>query len=253
MRCATRYIAKQQRSDWGAIGRSKPGVSVEEEDAMFAVVFEVQPKSEQWGTYLELAKKLKPEIENIDGFIDNERFQSQRTKERVLSLSTWRDEKAVIRWRTQQMHHDVQVMGRQDVFADYRLRVGEVTADSDPPPGLTVHEQRFDETDVGAAKVLTITEVTPLSGEGPAREDFATDVGLPPPGTRGLVEAEAYVSIYTPGKILLLAGWTESVAAGSWVPHADVGGRVRQRHVRVIRDYGIRDRREAPQYYPPVR
>lgn len=220
---------------------------------MFAVVFEVQPKREQWDTYLELAKTLKPEIENIDGFIDNERFQSRRTEGRILSLSTWRDEKAVIRWRTQRMHHETQLKGRHDVLADYHLRVGEVTADSDPPPGLSVHEQRFDETEVGAAKVLTITEVTPPSGEGRVREDFAADLGLPPRGARGLVDAEAYVSIYTPGKMLLLAGWTESVAAGMWVPRADVSGRVRHRHMRVIRDYGIRDRREAPQYYPPVK
>ncbi len=220
---------------------------------MFAVVFEVQPKREQWDRYLELAKALKPEIENIDGFIDNERFQSRRTEGRVLSLSTWRDEKAVIRWRTQQMHHDVQVKGRHEVFADYHLRVGEVTVDSDPPPGLTVHEQRFDETEVGAAKVLTITELTPLSAEGQLSEEFAAAVGLPPPGTRGLVEAETYMSIYAPGKMLLLAGWTESVEAERWVPRTDVGGRVRHRYVRVIRDYGIGDRREAPQYYPPVR
>ena len=26
----------------------------------------------------------------------------------------------------------------------------------------------------------------------------------------------------------------------------------RARHVRIIRDYGMFDRREAPQYYPPV-
>jgi heme-degrading monooxygenase HmoA len=226
---------------------------MQEEGTMFAVVFEVQPKPGQRDTYLELAKMLKPEIENIDGFIDNERFQSRRTEGRVLSLSTWRDEKAAIRWRTQQMHHDVQVKGRHEVFADYHLRVGEVTADSDPPPGLTVHEQRFDETEVGAAKVLTITDVTPLSAEGRGSEDFATDVGLPAPATRGLVDAETYLSIHTPGKMLLLAGWTESASAARWVPHTDVGGRVRHRCVRVIRDYGIHDRREAPQYYRPVR
>jgi len=25
------------------------------------------------------------------------------------------------------------------------------------------------------------------------------------------------------------------------------------RHIRVVRDYGMFDRREAPQYYPPVK
>jgi heme-degrading monooxygenase HmoA len=57
---------------------------------MFVVIFEVQPKQERWSDYLDLAKYLKPKLEAIDGFIDNERFESKRTKGRVLSLSTWR-------------------------------------------------------------------------------------------------------------------------------------------------------------------
>ncbi len=79
---------------------------------MFAVIFEVQPKKERWNDYLDLAKYLKPKLEAIDGFIDNERFESKRTKGRVLSLSTWRDEKAVVRWRTHGEHHGVQEKGR---------------------------------------------------------------------------------------------------------------------------------------------
>lgn len=58
---------------------------------MSAVIFEVRPKAERWDDYLELAKLLRPEIERVDGFIDNERFASRRTEGRLLSLSTWRD------------------------------------------------------------------------------------------------------------------------------------------------------------------
>jgi len=67
---------------------------------MFAVIFEVQPKAEQWNDYLELAKLLRPELEQIPGFVDNERYKSLHDETRVLSVSTWADEKAVIRWRT---------------------------------------------------------------------------------------------------------------------------------------------------------
>src|SRR5260370_25512843 len=82
-------------------GRWPPPIAERsKEDAMFAVIFEVQPKPERWDDYLGLAKQLKPKLEAIDGFIDNERFESKRTKGRLLSLSTWRDEKAVIRWRS---------------------------------------------------------------------------------------------------------------------------------------------------------
>src|ERR1700742_3011123 len=125
---------------------------------MFAVIFEVQPKKDRFDDYLNLAKLLKPELEQIDGFIDNERFGSKRTEGRLLSLSIWRDEKALIRWRTLAIHHDVQRQGRFEVFEDYHLRVGEIAADSALPEGQMPTPQRLDETDIGAAKLVTITE-----------------------------------------------------------------------------------------------
>ena len=123
---------------------------------MFVVIFEVQPKQERWDDYPALARQLKPKLQAIDGFIDNERFRSRRTEGRLLSLSTWRDEKAVVRWRTHGEHHGVQEKGRFEVFQDYHLRVGEVTADSQPPRGMRLARQRLDETEVGAAKCLVM-------------------------------------------------------------------------------------------------
>src|SRR5574338_1391203 len=105
---------------------------------MFAVIFEVTPKKERWDDYLGLAKFLKPKLEAIDGFIDNERFKSKRPEGRLLSLSTWRDEKSVVRWRTHESHHGVQKKGRFEIFDDYHLRVGEVTDDTLPPEGLAL-------------------------------------------------------------------------------------------------------------------
>ncbi|MBX6322960.1 MAG: antibiotic biosynthesis monooxygenase, partial [Rhodospirillaceae bacterium] len=131
---------------------------------MFVVIFEVRPRPERLDDYRALARQLRPKLEAIDGFIDNERFSSTRRAGRMLSLSTWRDEKAVVRWRTQPDHYRVQQAGRREIFADYHLRVGEVTADSAPPPGLGVEERRFDETEVGAARRVTISEQAPRPG-----------------------------------------------------------------------------------------
>ena len=75
---------------------------------MFSVIFEVHPKQEKFDLYLELAKGLRPILEGIDGFIDNERFESTRRPGWILSHSTWRDEKSVVRWRTVGKHHDIQ-------------------------------------------------------------------------------------------------------------------------------------------------
>ena len=213
---------------------------------MFAVIFEVQPTTETKETYLGLAKFLKPELEQIEGFIDNERFASQKTEGRVLSLSTWHDEKAVIRWRTLGVHHVIQETGRLAVFTDYHLRVGEITADTQSPAGETLEQQRFDTTTVGNARVVTITEVPPGAA---APSLTAYD---------GLVDVERYEGITVPGKSLHLASWRDEAALAAWQANgsqpssAAPGLPVRYRTVRIIRDYGMRDRREAPQYYPPV-
>ena len=76
---------------------------------MFAVIFEVHPNDGRKDDYLDLAKHLKPILEKIDGFVDNERFESKLRPGWVLSHSTWRDEKSVVRWRTEGEHHVVQV------------------------------------------------------------------------------------------------------------------------------------------------
>ena len=220
---------------------------------MFVVVFEVQPK--KVSDYLDLAKFLKPKLEAIDGFIDNERFESKRTKGRLLSLSTWRDEKAVVRWRTQREHHRVQEKGRFEVFEDYHLRIGEVTDDTHSPRGLTLVQQRFDETANPTAKAVSITELSPPEDgkQKVAAEHLAGNVGLDK-RSKDLVDHEIYESIYNPGKLLLLATWRAAEAAWQWTPVATENlGTLRHRRIRVIRDYGMMDRNEAPQFYPEVK
>jgi heme-degrading monooxygenase HmoA len=222
---------------------------------MFAVIFEVQPKQERWDDYLNLAKQLKPKLEAIDGFIDNERFESKRTKGRLLSLSIWRDEKSVVRWRSHGEHHGVQEKGRFEIFADYHLRVGEITADTQPPKGVPVTEQRFDATETGTAKVATITEMT--LGEdaslGVKHDVLPARLGLDA-NASGLVDQEVFENIYNPGKLVLLASWRDADAAAAWRPASVPAAKsVRHRQVRIIRDYGMFERREAPQFYPDVK
>lgn len=96
---------------------------------MIAVIFEVWPNAGRKQDYLDIAARLKPELEKIDGFISIERFQSLTDETKLLSLSFWRDEDAVRRWRHFPEHRDAQAMGRESVFRDYRLRVVSVIRD----------------------------------------------------------------------------------------------------------------------------
>ncbi|MFY3383507.1 antibiotic biosynthesis monooxygenase family protein [Paracidovorax sp. MALMAid1276] len=96
---------------------------------MMAVIFEVTPAPGQRGAYLDAAAALKPLLAQIDGFISIERFESLSEPGKLLSLSFWRDEDAVARWRQQEAHRTTQSAGRHHVFADYRLRVAAVVRD----------------------------------------------------------------------------------------------------------------------------
>ena len=194
---------------------------------MFAVLFEVEPKPERRDEYLKLAAFLKPALEKIDGFVDVERFASLSTPGRVLSFSLWRDEKSVIRWRTLGAHHEVQAKGRTEIFSDYHLRVGEITFDSELPDGEAPSQWRFDETEIAAAKAVTLSEFRDSGA------DALAGLGLP---AEGLVSQEAFESIYNPGKLLLLAAWLNAASAGRWTPESATGTLTRRRHVHIIRD-----------------
>lgn len=96
---------------------------------MIAVIFEVQPAEGRKDEYLRIAAGLRPVLEQIDGFISVERFQSLTNPDKLLSLSLFRDEDAVKAWRNTITHRNAQAMGRDGVFADYRLRVAHVLRD----------------------------------------------------------------------------------------------------------------------------
>jgi len=96
---------------------------------MYAVIFEVEPEPDREREYLDIATRLRSEVEKIEGFISIERFKSLSQDGKILSLSFWKDEKAIERWRQQAAHHAAQVAGRDRIFRDYRIRVAEVSRD----------------------------------------------------------------------------------------------------------------------------
>ena len=96
---------------------------------MIAVIFEAQVAEGNSSEYLEIASEIKPLLSKIEGFISVERFQSLSNEGKVLSLSFWRDEKAIQEWRALESHRFAQSRGRGGVFENYRLRVAGVIRD----------------------------------------------------------------------------------------------------------------------------
>jgi heme-degrading monooxygenase HmoA len=96
---------------------------------VIAVIFELEPREGATARYFDLAAALRPALEATDGFISIERFESVSRPGHYLSLSIWRDEDAVRRWRCHESHRGAQQEGRDAVFADYRLRVATIVRD----------------------------------------------------------------------------------------------------------------------------
>lgn len=96
---------------------------------MIAVIFEVTPKEEGRAAYLAIAAELREHLADMPGFISIERFQSLADPDKLLSLSFWEDEASVSRWRNLEEHRAAQAKGRDNLFRDYRIRVGSINRD----------------------------------------------------------------------------------------------------------------------------
>jgi heme-degrading monooxygenase HmoA len=218
---------------------------------MFSVLFEVQPQPDQSDAYVSYAKMLRPELEQIEGFIDNVRYRSLTREGRILSLSAWRDEKALIRWRTNAKHHGMQEKGRRGVLRDYHLRVGEITRDTHPPEGQVLRDQRLDETEVGAGTTVMLFDAkrSPRSLQAAEPKQVAATLGFLP-DTACPASWDVFEAVVGAGDVIAMATWHDQTAATTFEADFSPRDGVRLRRIRVIRDYGMFDRREAPQYYP---
>src|SRR5262249_54294745 len=201
---------------------------------MFSVIFEVHPRPEEQDNYFGIAKMLRPELEKMDGFADNIRYRSLTRGGWILSVSTWRDEKAVVRWRTRMRHHEAQERGRTEIFLDYHLRVGQLTKDTNIPEGYELREQRLDETEVGEGTTMTLIDGkrTPEWIKSTSAEDVARWLGLPSKAV-ALVSWDLFDAVLTPGDIILLMSWHDQLAAEAFEKTVPLQEGLRLRRVRV--------------------
>jgi heme-degrading monooxygenase HmoA len=113
---------------------------------VIAVLFEARLGDGQQRRYLDLAEALRPQLDQVEGFVSVERFQSLADPDKLLSLSFFRDEAALDRWRNLAAHRAAQARGREGIFASYRIRIAAVMRDygmheraAAPADSLTAH------------------------------------------------------------------------------------------------------------------
>ena len=221
-------------------------------DLPFAVVFEVQTTAETHEMYLETARKLRPMLDTIPGFVSIERSSSLSKELKLLSLSYWADEAALVQWRSTGEHHAAQQAGRDGIFADYRLRVGPVLlADlrkGEPP---TETNSRYNRPPFHARRYMSLMRIDSIS-DPKQFEGWLTQLLI----ANSVSELEGYKSLCNPGRYYL------SLSSADWPDRLRHSGElvntVAEQHgpsesslqiIEVERDYGMEVREQAPQFF----
>ena len=95
-----------------------------EEQSIYGLFFELQPKPGQRQAYFDHVDKLKSELNRHEGLMWIQRYQSIDAPDLILSHQYWASEAALVAWRRNQEHRYSQTQGIKKIFANYRIRVG---------------------------------------------------------------------------------------------------------------------------------
>lgn len=203
---------------------------------MIALFFEVTPKLGEETRYLDIAASLRPVLDASGGVIFLDRYKSHARPRTLLSHQIWADEASLARWRSNRQHHGAQTAGRNTVFEDYRLRVGPVIAEGGEGGGVVPQMEGVAYNDP-----LLQPERFVVVVRSHTRPVGANDSG------------EVYESVYRDKEFAwvgTVADRSEGYDALARVAADACVGAVQL--CLVSRDYGLHDRREAPQYFPSV-
>jgi heme-degrading monooxygenase HmoA len=227
--------------------------NAEEQRNSYAVVFEVRTTAETRTAYLETAKRLRPMLDHIPGFLSIERSVSLSQEHTILSLSYWADEAALVQWRSTGEHHAAQQQGRDSIFADYRLRVGPVIRPNILDGGsIGESDHSYNVPPFHPRQFMVIASV-----DGLAKPDFIekwlAQISVDRQGGhayRSLADSRRYFVT------LPLSSLSESSEISQTCKEAFRLGPTEDRAslnlqlIEVERDYGMELRDQAPQFFP---
>ena len=205
---------------------------------MIGLFFEVQTKGGHRDQYLELAASLRPALDAMGGCLFIDRFQSVSRDNLLLSYQIWQDEGALTAWRVHARHHRVQEIGREAVFSDYRIRIAQVIHEARPKQPAWRPERRTPYNDPARRAPTYVLAMESKSDTLTVKAGWRHD---------------AFASVYRPGQFAHLVDVPDpeaGIAFGEKLFAEPTTEYVRI--FEVMRDYGMYERSEAPQYYPPV-
>ena len=205
---------------------------------MICQFFEVQTKPGHRDQYLDLAASLRPALDAMGGCLFIDRFRSLSRENLLLSYQIWQDEGALTAWRVHGPHHKIQEIGRERVFSDYRIRIAQVIHEARPNQPVWRPDRRTPYNDPARRRPTYVLAAESKSAELPVSTEWRRD---------------AFSSVYREGifaHLIDVPDQQSGIAFGASL--FDDPTTEYFRVFEVMRDYGMYDRTEAPQYYPPV-
>lgn len=205
---------------------------------MISQFFEIQVKPGRVDTYMDLAASLGPALDAMGGCLFIDRYRSLHRENLLLSYQVWQDEGSMTAWRVNAGHHKIQETGREKVFADYRIRIAQIIHEVRPGRPDWQPERLTPYNDPARRPPTYVLASESKQAELPAATEWRRD---------------SFASMYRPGNFAHLVDLPD-IQSG-----LDFGRQLFAdptteyfRIFEVMRDYGMYDRTEAPQYYPPV-
>jgi len=204
---------------------------------MFSVLFELQPRRDEWDVYRARATARRAELEQAPGFVGNVDYSSLTRDGWILSLSDWRDEASILGWHDRTRGNDG---SNEKMVADHRLRVGEVTWDTARPQGGGAARE-LEDSDAPNGTYVTLIEARQtlqwVSANNP--EEIAIYLGFDLYSYGDCISWDIFDSISNPGDVILVVTWKDARSATDHAATQIVPGDARVRVLRVVRDHSI--------------
>lgn len=195
---------------------------------MLALFFEVLPKPGHEDHYFRHVGMLRPILDEHPGMAWLDRFKSMTHERVILSHQLWEDEAAIVRWRNDEQHKGSQWAGRYKHFENYRIRIAEVFLQVER--GGPVKQLELGAGATGSYIVAGHSQAKPLEGSD-----------------------ESFASVNVDGAYVGLSSVARAADAGRLLTQMSSDKNMRWGFAaQIVRDYGMFERDQAPQDYPPV-
>ncbi len=202
---------------------------------MHALFFEVTPRPGHKDHYFKRAAALRPILEQNEGLIFIDRYKSLARPDTILSHSLWKDEASLVRWRNDTKHQAAQRAGREVHFSDYRLQIAQIIQSMTREDG----EQKW-------------PEMVPCNDHGRTTRRLMAVVESN--GRSYGDDGEAFLSVNREDVFVTVIPVETDKQGGELVRAAGEQDFVSSARLCLVsRDYGMFDRREAPQTFAPVK